>query len=133
MFGSPCRSSRHARTFSGGGLYSCGVTLADEFPLFTDRDVPEEADRVYTVDVVHGMLDCWSWCFMKVLFSSLFFFMQQGKHFSSCYCILGVAFFSYNCQQKAFHVLRYPLSLYVHTCVKCMALYLCEKYFELST
>jgi len=34
--------------------------LADEFPLFTDRDAPdqdddEEADRVYTVDAVHGV------------------------------------------------------------------------------
>lgn len=61
MFGSPRRSSRHVRTFSGdGGPYSCRVALADEFPLFTDRDAPgqddeEEADRVYTVDAVHGV------------------------------------------------------------------------------
>ncbi|XP_066338269.1 myosin-binding protein 7-like [Miscanthus floridulus] len=64
MFGSPRRrcSSRHARTFSGGdGVpYDCRIALADEFPLFTDRDAPdqdddEEADRVYTVDAVHGV------------------------------------------------------------------------------
>jgi hypothetical protein len=63
MFGSPRRcSSRHARTFSGGVPYDCRIALADEFPLFTaDRDAPdqdeeeEEADRVYTVDAVHGV------------------------------------------------------------------------------
>ncbi|KXG28744.1 hypothetical protein SORBI_3005G160900 [Sorghum bicolor] len=65
MFGSPRRRSssrRHARTLSGGDPYDCRVALADEFPLFTaDRDAPdqdnddEEADRVYTVDAVHGV------------------------------------------------------------------------------
>ncbi|CAD6253484.1 unnamed protein product [Miscanthus lutarioriparius] len=65
MFGSPRHrcSSRHARTLSGGGdggvPYDCRIALADEFPLFTDRDAPdqddEEADRVYTVDAVHGV------------------------------------------------------------------------------
>jgi hypothetical protein len=130
MFGSPCRSSRHARTFSGGGLYSCGVTLADEFPLFTERDVPEEADRVYTVDAVHGVL-------VMVLHEGFVFFIILFYATRQAFFIMLLHFrcsiFSYNCPQKAFHVLRYPLSLYVHTCVKCMALYLCEKYFELCT
>ncbi|XP_021314778.1 myosin-binding protein 7-like [Sorghum bicolor] len=58
MFGSP---RRHSRTLSGGDPYDCRVALADEFPLFTDRDAldqdndDEEADRVYTVDAVHGV------------------------------------------------------------------------------
>ncbi|XP_062182838.1 myosin-binding protein 7-like [Phragmites australis] len=55
--GSP-RRSRHARTLSGDSFsYDCGIALADEFPLFADRDAPDrdESDRVYTVDAVHGV------------------------------------------------------------------------------
>ncbi|OEL14883.1 hypothetical protein BAE44_0024099 [Dichanthelium oligosanthes] len=58
LFGSPRHSSRHAHTLSGDTIpYSCRITLADEFPLFTDRDTPDqdEGDRVYTVDAVHGV------------------------------------------------------------------------------
>ncbi|OEL34633.1 hypothetical protein BAE44_0004348, partial [Dichanthelium oligosanthes] len=58
LFCSPRHSSRHAHTLSGDTIpYNCRIALADEFPLFADRDAPDqdEGDRVYTVDAVHGV------------------------------------------------------------------------------
>jgi hypothetical protein len=77
-----------------------------------------------------------------VFFIILFYAVRQGfvyQHFQSCCCCCcfsGVAFSSSNRQQKpsassSNRPTSLSLSLYVCTCIKCMAVYLCNKYFEL--
>ena len=76
---------------------------------------------------------------IKVLFSSLFFFMQSGKIlFISIFHHAAAAFQGQHfpvliANKSLLHpqVTDLPLSLYVCTCIKCMAVYLCNKYFEL--
>jgi ribonuclease P protein subunit POP4 len=68
-----------------------------------------------------------------VFFIILFYATRQGFVYQNfptcCCCISGVAFSSSNYQQKpSTSSGTLPLYLYV---IKCMAVYLCNKYFEL--